>query len=505
MAIKVEIAKREKVRKVTTTLDSLPFLSDEEIDRKLSSRSFQLPDGVSTRMIIRDIFVIAWPAMIELALLTLASMVDLMMVGNLGPWAITAVGLASQPRMIIISVLQSINVGSTAYIARARGAGKRELANLYLQQAVVFNVALSIVISVLGVVFSEDLIRIMGAQDQQTLKAGTDYLRVQYAGMLIYGITMTISASLRGVGNTKTTMVYNIIANLVNIAANYLLIEGHLGCPRLEVYGASLATLIGQAVAAVMAVIVILGKRNYLYLEFKRGFKVRFDMIRDILVIGIPAMIEQLCIRLSAMMMNRWIAELGTLEYAAHQICFNVQSMSMPIGMGFSHSATTLMGQSIGKRRPEMARAYARWCGMLAFSLSIIIALVFYFFGGAISQWYTDDSTVLQRCEELFTVIAVIQLFLTLQFTIAGALRGAGDTKAVTILTFSTCIILRLTLVYIAINVLNLGVVGAWWGMFGDQLMRALLIWIRYRRGKWEKVFLVKHREFSETSRGNGG
>jgi len=443
-------------------------------------------------MIYRDIFVIAWPAMVELTLLSLASMVDLMMVGNLGPWAITAVGLASQPRMIFISVLQSLNVGATAYIARARGAGDRALANSYLHQALFFNFFFSILIGVAGYLLSGQMIRAMGAPDAQTLAAGTQYIRVQCAGMLLYGVTMTISASLRGVGNTRTTMVYNIVANVVNIIANYLLIEGHFGFPRLEVLGASVATMIGQATATVMALFVIFGKRNYLFLEFKRGFKVRVDMIRDILVIGIPAMVEQLCIRFASLMFNRWIAQLGTLEYAAHQVCLNLQTMSMTNGVGFAHSATTLMGQSIGRRRPEMSQAYSRSCAVLSILVSVLLGAVFFLWGGAMSHWYTDDPVVLERCAELFVVVAVIQPFLALQFTVAGALRGAGDTKAVTAITFTTCIILRLILVYLAINVLHWGVVGAWWGMLGDQMMRAILIWVRFTRGKWKKVFRDK-------------
>ena len=481
--------REEKVKKITTTLDSLPFCSDDEIERQLENNTRRLPDGVTRRMILRDIFVIAWPAIVELALLTFASMVDLMMVGNLGPWAITAVGLATQPRMIVISILQSLNVGSTAYIARARGAEDRPLANSYLQQAMVFNFFFSILIGVLGYVFAEDMIRAMGAPDQQTLAAGTQYIKVQYAGMLLYGVTMTISASLRGVGNTRTTMVYNIVANVVNIIANYLLIDGHLGFPRLEVLGASIATMIGQAAATIMAVFVIFRKRNYLFLEFKRGFRVRFDMIRDILVIGIPAMIEQLCLRFSAILFNRWIAQLGTLEFAAHQVCMNIQMMSMTNGVGFAHSATTLMGQSIGRRRPEMSQAYSRSCAAISLVVSVLLAALFFTCGGAMAHWYTDDPVVLERCAELFVVVAVIQPFLALQFTVAGALRGAGDTKAVTAITFSTCVILRLILVYLAINVLHWGVVGAWWGMFGDQVMRAVLIWLRFTRGKWKKVF----------------
>ena len=489
-----EVRNETEQKKIHITLDDLPFGDESNVEEMMSRKKEKLPDGVTSGQLYRDILKLAWPSLIELALVTLASMVDMMMVGRLGPWAITSVGLAATPRLLFVTMLNSINVGATAHVARCRGAGDRMRANSYLKQALFFKVIFSIVLGALGYVFAEDIIKLMGAKEASTLIGGTQYLRVQCMGMLAYGLCFTISAGLRGVGNTKTAMIYNVIANVVNIIFNYLLIEGHFGFPRLEVLGASIATIIGVCVATCMAVIVILRKKNYVYVDFTEGYRIKPDQIKDILVIGIPAMGEQVAMRLGAMMFNRIIAEYGSAEqskliYAAHQVLLNIMSLSMMNGMAFATASTTLMGQSIGKLRPDMARSYTRRCLGLSLCVSACLFVLFLTCGKGMAWLYSDDKTVINLCHQCMIFLSFLQPFLTLQFVLSGALRGAGDTKRVAMYIFFTCIILRLTVGYVLVHVANLGLTGAWITMLVDQAARSILISTRFFSGKWQKVF----------------
>ena len=140
---------------------------------------------------------------------------------------------------------------------------------------------------------------------------------------------------------------------------NYLLIYGHWGLPRMEVAGASLATVIGQCVAFVLAMVAIMRGNHYLHLNIKEVFKPHWDYLKNIFNIGIPAMIEQLVMRIGIITYVKTVASLGTVAFATHQICMNIQAMSFMNGQAFSVSATSLMGQSLGKRRPDMAQAYS--------------------------------------------------------------------------------------------------------------------------------------------------
>ena len=149
----------------------------QETSPKLSKT---LPEGVSSRMLYGDIVHIAWPSLVELILTQLASMVDLIMVGQLGPWALSAVGLSTQPRFLMMTMFMAMNVGATAMVARYKGSGEAEKANTVLRQAMLLTFVLSAISSVVGFFASETLIQFMGAADAETLAGGTVYLQIQF-------------------------------------------------------------------------------------------------------------------------------------------------------------------------------------------------------------------------------------------------------------------------------------------------------------------------------------
>ena len=470
-------------------LDLVETGNDDEFGYGKQERvNGQLPIEVSSDMLYKDIVHIAWPSLIELVLTQLTSMVDMMMVGQLGPWAITSVGLSTQPRFLLMTMFMAMNVGATALVARYKGAGEHNQSNMILRQALLLTFVLSLVSSVIGFICSEPLIRFMGAADAETLAGGTIYLKIQMSGFVIMALTTTITATLRGVGNSRTAMLYNMIANAVNILFNYILIYGRLGFPRMEVAGASLATVIGQGVAFILAMAVILKGKQYLYLRLKDGFKPHMESIKNIFNIGVPAMIEQLLMRMGMIIYSKTVASLGTVAFAAHQVCLNIQALSFMNGQAFAVSATSLMGQSLGKKRPDMAQAYSSRTRRLGMMISIILGLVFLFFGKHIVALYSDDITVIEEGAKIMILMALIQPFQSSQFILAGALRGAGDTRAIAVISFITVLLVRPSLAMIGIHVLNLGLQGAWYALLTDQIIRSFLILIRFNSGKWKTV-----------------
>ena len=292
------------------------------------------------------------------------------------------------------------------------------------------NLTLSILLSVVGFVTARPLVLFMGAKDGHILSAGTAYLQIQMAGFVFFSLTSTITALLRGIGDSKTAMYYNTVANLVNLILNYLLINGHLGFPRLEVAGASLATTISQIVSCILAVIAISKKSCYIHMNLHDDFR--------------PS---------------------RTVEFAAHQVCMNIQSLTMMNGQVFSISSTSLTGQSLGKKRPDMAQAYTTRCKRCGMAIAITLGILFVIFGRPLSGLYTNDATCITLCIQILWIVAFIQPFQSSQFIVAGALRGAGDTKFVAKLTFFTVMLLRPGLALLAINVFSLGLPGAWFAI----------------------------------------
>ncbi len=458
-------------------------------DQKKRGKNEPLPEGVTNRMLYADVLRIAWPSMIELMLTQLASMVDLMMVGQLGPWALTSVGLTTQPKFLFMTVFQAMNVGATAMVARYKGAYMQDKANLVMRQALLMTLIGSAIMSVVGYFSSEWMIRFMGATDAESLAGGTIYLQIQMIGFVPMALTTVITAVLRGVGDSRTAMIYNVVANVVNVIFNYFLIYGHMGFPAMGVAGASLATILGQLFAMFMAFWAVMRPNSgYLHLRFKDGFKPDLESISAVFRIGIPAMIEQLVMRAGMIIYSKTVASLGNVAFATHQVCMNIQALSFMNGQAFGVSATSLVGQCLGKRRPDMAEEYSLRTRRVGMVVALCLAAIFLLFSHQIVALYNDDPEIVSLGGTILKFIAFIQPFQASQFILAGVLRGAGDTRATAVITFLTVLLVRPGLALLMINVFHMGLPGAWIALAADQLLRSLLVWLRYKGGKWKAI-----------------
>ncbi len=288
---------------VQTALDDLPYgpLNSEEAIGPVKKAA--IPQGVTSRRLLRDVTMIAWPSFVELVLTQLTSMADQVMVGRMpgaeGVMGLTAVGLASMPRFLLMTMVIAMNVGTTAVVARCRGQQNQKKANQVFRQALLLNLIMSAALMGLGLACARWLITFMSASGiaEQTLDYGVTYLNIQLYGFIPLCLCSTVTAALRGVGDTKTPMIYNTVANVVNLIFNYALIYGKLGCPAMGVAGASLATILGQGVAFVIAMCVVLGKKRYLSLDLRERFRFDGEIMKNVASIGLPSMIEQLFMR----------------------------------------------------------------------------------------------------------------------------------------------------------------------------------------------------------------
>ena len=480
---------------VSTTLDRLPFGNPQGgEDLKVSNK---LPEGVKSKDLYKDIVTIAWPSFVELLLTQLASMVDMMMVGSiggeanpqLGVDALTAVGLTMQPKFLLMTAFIAMNTGVTALIARYKGLGDKEKANLVLRQGLMFTCISTLILSVLGVIFSEPMILFMGDKGESITRQATIYLQIQLAGFITMALSSTITAALRAVGDSKTSMIYNLIANVVNVIFNWLLINGNLGFPELGVTGASIATVIGQLVAFLIALCVILRGNGFLKLELKKGFRPNRLMLGNMTGIGIPAMIEQLLMRAGMMIFAKTVAELSIEAYATHQVCMNIQALSFMTGQAFAVSATSLVGQSLGRRRSDMAQAYCSKTRNIGFALAILLGVIFAFWGSDLVGLYNKDVGIIEMGGRIMLFVAVLQPFQTSQFIIAGGLRGAGDTRSTSVITTITVLFVRPAVAILLIDQ-GLDLYGAWIALACDQLLRTVLVFLRYKSGKWKLIKL---------------
>ena len=477
---------------IKTTLDSLPYGNPTEEDLHGRVKKAELPQGVTRSMLTRDVVMIAWPSLLELILTQLTSMADQIMVGRLpgmqGVMALSAVGLSAQPKFMLMTMIQALNVGATALVARFRGQQDRVKTNQVFKQALLLNLILAAIFMTVGVTFSEQLVRFISGNgiSEETLKLGVQYLDIQMYGFIPLCITFTVTAALRGIGDTKLPLIYNTIANVVNLFFNYVMIYGKLGCPAMGVVGASWATIIGQTVAFCVAMVVIFNKKHFIYIDLKEKFKFDPTLMKGIVTIGLPSMIEQLFMRAGMIIYGRTVASLGDVRYATHHVCMSIQSMSFMMGQAFSNAATTLMGQSLGKRRYDMASIYMRQTRTLGIIVSLVLASLFVIFRRTIIGWYNSTPEVITLGSGILLLIAASQPFQADQFITSGGLRGAGDTRFTAVVTAFTVLGVRSGLGLLFVRVFHWGLWGAWIAMISDQLVRTgLMVW-RYNSGKWK-------------------
>jgi putative MATE family efflux protein len=353
-------------------------------------------------------------------------------------------------------------------------------------------VAMTIVVCVTMLLTSEALIRWIAGKkiSERIILEGIRYYRIQIYGFPTVAFTITINAALRGAGNTRATFYNNSVANVVNVILNYCLISGNLGFPRMEVVGASLATVIGQCVGLIMAIIVVTGGRQYIRLKIFKSWKPDFVMIKRIINVGIPSFIEQLFMRIGALWYTTIATSLGDISYTAHQIAMNMQQLAFTTGMAFGTAATTLTGQCIGRKRIDLAWIYNRMTQVMGVIVSVTIAVLLFTCGGFLSGLYSDDTVIIKLASDMLKIIAVVNPIMNARYTYAGALRGAGDAKSIALVTFIGILVVRPLVALLLVNVLKIGLTGIWIALSSDYVIGCVVIWFRYRKGKWTKIVI---------------
>ena len=433
---------------------------------------------------------LTWPALGENLLSTLVSLADSAMVATLGTYAITAVGLVTQPRFIVFSAFMALGIGTTALVARAKGKNDPEEANKVLRQSLVMTVGIMLVVCALMFVFAEPLIRWLasGSISEESIQGALDYYRIQIYGFPILGLTYIMNGALRGVGNTKAAFYTNTTSNLVNVVFNYLLIGGNFGFPALGVAGASIATVIGQCVAFAMALYWLFDGKQYIRLRLGDSFKPDFNMIGRISKIGIPALLEQAVMRIGMMLFTTIVTSLGDDPYAAHTIGMNIQTLSFAVGNSFGIAITTLTGQSLGRKRPDLARDYMRQTLNLCHVASIAVSLLLFFGGRLLAMPFTSDPEIVNMVAMVLKIIALANVISNARFVYNSALRGAGDSSYTAFTTFLGILVARPVIAWVLVYQFNMALVGVWIALISDAVLCFVLGYIRWQRGKWEKI-----------------
>ncbi|MEG1953351.1 MAG: MATE family efflux transporter [Hydrogenoanaerobacterium sp.] len=443
----------------------------------------------STQAAYKRNFGLAWPSALESVLISLVASVDIVMVGVLGPNAISAVGITTQPKYILLSVILSLDIGITALVARRKGENDIVGANRCLKQGIIISATLSLIMTVLGFIFAKDIICFAGAGND-IIGDATTYFQIILIGNFFASLGLTINAAQRGIGNTKISMRTNVVANIFNIVFDYLLIGGHFGFPHWGVAGAAVATLLGNVAGFVLSVRSVL--QHDCFLNLRQNNNWRFDKrtVSGIFKVGSSAMVEQVFMRIGFFSYAKIVAGLGTVAFAAHQICMNILNLSFSFGDGFSVAASSLVGQSLGEKRPDKAIIYAKVGQRFAFTVSVLLSLTFLAGNTLLVQIFSNDPQIIAMSRPLMVIIAITTLGQISTVVLSGCLRGAGDVLYTAWVSLLSIGIIRPLASWVLCYPMGLGLTGAWIGLLLDQMLRLFMVFLRFRGDKWTRVKL---------------
>jgi len=438
-----------------------------------------------TKEAYRQSLRIATPAIAEMVSIALMSMLDMVMVGQLGPEAVAAIGLTGQPRMIFFSVFFALNIAVTAIVSRNKGAGDDNAARSCLRMAMMLVMVGGSVLTVLAVVLARPMMLLAGAQ-QDTIGMATSYFRITGYGLIFAIMSGVICAAQRASGNTKITMQVNVVANIVKVIFNFLLIAGRFGFPELGVDGAAISLVIAHVISASLALASLIPKKAYLRISRKDSWRPDIPMLKTIGRVTAGGMLEQLFMRVGFFAYARVVAGLGTLETAAHFIAMQFMNLSFTFADGIGVATTALVGQNLGKKRPDLSIMYGKIGTRLAWTVAALLSTTAFLTRFQFPVLFAGgDQAVIQITAGVMLIIVYILPFQTAQIVMAGSLRGAGDTKYVAMTMLITVALIRPITGFVLTYPMGWGLTGAWVAIIFDQVVRLTLLLTRFTRGRW--------------------
>lgn len=382
----------------------------------------------SPQVIRRRVFNLAGPVIGENFLETMLGIVDTWFVSFLGAAALAGVGAATQLMFFVIAALSSVSVGSAVLVAQAIGGHRFAEASRLAKQSVVWSVIFSLPLVLIGIFAARPLIGMFG-MEADVNEIGTAYLQVTMGTVFVLVIRFIVSGVLRGAGDSRTPMFVTLLANALNVVFTYGLVFGELGFPEQGAVGSAWGTFYARAIGLTILLIVLWKGRNGITIRGWDGWMPGWATAQRILKLGVPAAVEQVLISSAFLTQTIVVAQLGTLMLAAQRVSMNAMSLSFLPGFGFAMAATTLVGQSIGARRPEEGAMAARIATQWAMAWMSALGIIFLIFAEGIMGFFSDDPTVIALGAGGLRVMAFAQPFMAIGFVQSGALRGAGNTQ----------------------------------------------------------------------------
>lgn len=448
-----------------------------------------LPD-FTNGPILKALMGLSLPIVFANILQTAYQLVDTFWVGRLGAEAVAAVSLSFPILFFMISMGGGFGIAGSIMVAHHRGSNNQDGIDKVSAQTFLVLFILAIIGSILGLIISEPIMTLMGAE-ADVLPSAISYLKISFTGLIfLYGF-FVVQALMRGVGDVKTPLFIVFSTVVLNLILDPLFIMGWGPIPAYGVSGAAIATVGTQGLAAIIGLIMLFSGRYGIHLKWK-NFRFDLPLLKKMLKLGIPASIEQSTRALGLAAFAFLVATFGTLTVASYGIGARLFSFVIIPALGLSMATSTLVSQNMGANKLDRAEEIARKSNYLSFFILTGIGIITFFFARPITAAFIPNDPAVIEMGGLFLKIMALSFgFMGLQMTINGIYSGSGNTKVSMTLSLIAVWIYRFPLAYILSKNFGFGSLGLWIAFPVSNVLGGLTGLIIYMTGSWKKNHVI--------------
>ncbi len=434
----------------------------------------------------RLIFQFAAPMLLGNVFQQMYNIVDSIIIGNfIGKEALAAVGASFPIIFALISMVIGFATGSTIIIAQYFGARKLEQVRRTIDTLYIVLFSASLLISVLGILFSDDIFRLIQLPEE-VMPEATLYMRIYISGMIFFFGFNGTAAILRGLGDSRTPLYFLVISTITNVIFDLLFVIVF----KWGIAGVAIATIISQGGAFLTAIFYLNRTHEVVKLSV---LKLKFDreIFRQSLRIGLPSGFQQTFVSLGLIAII-WIVNLfGTDVIAAFSIAMRIDSLASMAAMNFAAALSTFVGQNLGANKPERVRSGLVATFWMTSLVSLAITALALLFSHEMMGVFTTDRQVIAIGARYLVIVSSFYIIFSTMFVLNGVMRGAGDTLIPMFITLIALWFVRIPISYFLSK--EIGETGIWWAIPIGWFLGMVLSFIYYLKGNWKTKGVVRH------------
>jgi len=435
------------------------------------------------------------PAIIAQASSIVMQYIDASMVGSLGANASASIGLVISSTWLFWGVCTTFAAGFSVQVAHLIGAGDQPEARSVLRQALFANLLFSLILVSIGLAVSQKLPYWLGGDDAITGDS-SKYFLIFVLSLPALQLNFLASGMLRSSGNMHIPSILNVLMCIMDVFFNFLLIfpsrEIQFGGfsvfipgADLGVVGAAVGTALAYLVTAVALLLYLFTKDKNLRLTTEKGsYRPERPLLRKAFRISMPMMLEHTVIMGAQILSTIIVAPLGIASIAANSFAITAESLCYMPGFGIAEAATTLVGQSFGARRKDLAKRFAYITVFMGMIVMTWMGIIMYVAAPTLMGFMTSDPEILSLGVIALRIEAFAEPMFAASIVAYGVFVGVGDTLVPSIMNFSSIWVVRLT--FAALLAPVMGLQGVWIAMCIELCFRGTIFLFRIFRGKWQ-------------------